>query len=271
MQPEDFDKFSATLEATFDVIGKSPAAKTVSPAAKALFFSDMKRYPLDLVISALAAHRADGERGKFTPTPADLIYQIDQHTKRDTRPGAEEAWATALLSRDESATVVWTQETATAFGICSSVLATGDEVGARMAFKEAYARLVSEARKNCVQANWVTSLGWDIEQRKTVLKSAVIAGLLPGKYVAGLLPPPKSAPQEDTKARAQLQNIREMLQKMNEEKATERELHAKRERDVTTNAKQRLQEMTENYKKDDAAVIDQIEQEQVRRAADEEY
>ncbi|MCZ3122564.1 hypothetical protein NYZ23_19850, partial [Acinetobacter baumannii] len=79
----------------------------------------------------------------------------------------------ALTSRHEAATVVWTIETAQAFAICRPVLETGDEVGARMAFKDAYNRLVLAARRSGQLPQWQASLGWDMAQREAILKRAV--------------------------------------------------------------------------------------------------
>ncbi len=248
MRPEEFDQFAEMLEDTFDVIGKSPAAKVISPGAKALFFSDMKRYPLELVRPALSAHRVDSERGKFTPTPSDLIFQIERHSKKDSRPVDDEAWAIALTSRDESATVVWTQETAEAFAACRPVLDTGDEIGARMAFKAAYKRLVEAARAERRPVAWSISEGWDKLSRNAVVKKAVIAGILPApEYLQLESSAPKTDSPADVAARFNIQRIKTMLAAMNEEKARERELHAQRERDETAAAKKHQADLAANY------------------------
>jgi hypothetical protein len=77
-----------------------------------------------------------------------------------------------------------------AFGVARAVLDGGDEVGARMAFKDAYARIVQEARRAKKPAGWTVSLGWDVEGRQEPIRKAVAAGLLPAPSAAALLPAP---------------------------------------------------------------------------------
>lgn len=194
MRPEDFDEFAQLLEATFDMIGKSPAAKSISAGAKALFFSDMARFPLPLVRSALAAHRADGERGKWTPTPADLIFQIERHQTRDSRPGAEEAWALALTSTDEQNTVVWTQECAEAFAAARPVLEASGAISARKTFIEVYERLVAAARMSSKAVHWFVSPGLDKLAQQAAIAKAVDVGLLPAPQQLQLLEGPEPTP-----------------------------------------------------------------------------
>lgn len=101
----------------------------------------------------------------------------------------------ALVAEDESSTVVWTEETARAFDIARPALEIRDKVGARMAFKAAYDRLVQDARDRKEPARWSASLGWDAEQRRHVLENAVQAGRLTHKHAVGLLPPPGDGPR----------------------------------------------------------------------------
>lgn len=250
MFDRDFDEFAALIDGA---ISLNPNWKPIQPAGKALFFNAMAPYSLDQVRSGLTGHLRDPKAGMFQPTPAHLIAHIEARSGGDGRPGAEEAWAIALTSRDEADTVVWTQETAEAFGICGPIMALGDEVGARMAFKEAYQRLVTAARANGVPARWSASLGWDIERRTAALTKASNAGLLPAPVVAGLLPPPASETINDAGARTQISKIKEMLAQMSQEKRTEQGLHAQREREATAEAKAKANAMTAQYKRQDAA------------------
>lgn len=187
MHSEDFDEFAQLLDDAYDLIGVG-ANKIISGGAKSMFFAAMAKYPLETVRAALNAHCLHKERGRFTPKPADLIEQIEGMTGGDGRPGADEAWAIAITSRDESDTVVWTAEIAEAFSICSPVLELGDEVGARVAFKDAYTRLVNSARAGNKPAVWSVSLGWDGKKREEAIKRAHVAGLLPAPIVRTLLP-----------------------------------------------------------------------------------
>lgn len=252
MRNEDYDEFAALLDEAYDLIG-SGANKIISGGAKSLFFKALAQYPLPAVRKALVAHCMDKERGRFTPKPADIISQIEGGGSSDGRPGPEEAWAIAITSRDESETVVWTPEIAEAFVICRPVMDMGDDVGARMAFKDAYNRLVSEARSSGIPARWNASIGWDIDKRTAKLTKAVTAGLLQAPQVAALLPAPVGEPVQDEKARAQLAKIKEMMASMQVEKSRESELHSERERNATQKIKARLNALTANYKKQDAA------------------
>ncbi|CAL62422.1 Conserved hypothetical protein [Herminiimonas arsenicoxydans] len=186
MREHDYDEFSALLDAAYDLIG-SGQNKTISPQAKALFFKALGQYSIEQFRFGLNGHCIDKQRGRFTPKPADIIEQIDGATGGDGRPSDDEAWAIALTSQDEADTVVWTQETAEAFGICQPVMATGDKVGARMAFKDAYNRLVAASRQSGSPAKWNASLGWDMERRAKVIEKAATAGLLPAPMATALL------------------------------------------------------------------------------------
>lgn len=249
MRKDDFDEFVRLLDDAY-VFQKD----LLSAPAKIVFFRAMAAYPLETVRAAMSAHMLDPKVGKWAMQPADLIAQIQGAAGNDGRPGAEEAWAIALTSRDEADTVVWTTETAEAFSLCQPILGLGDEVGARMAFKEAYLRLVTASRTRNATAVWVASLGWDLTRRTAVLTKAANAGLLPAPLVAGLLPPPVAEPaQSDTNALAQIDKIRKMMADMNAEKQRESDLHAQREREATADAKARANGLVEQYQRKDAA------------------
>lgn len=209
MRQADFNEFAELLTAAFDLIGKTPAAKLVSPTAQALFFQSLGKYPLPIVRTAMAAHI---QRGKFTPTPADIIEQIETAAHRDNRLGAEEAWALALTSQDQSDTVVWSTETAEAFRIAGPVLAASGAISARKAFLEAYERLVAAARAAHEPVQWVTSVGWDMGKRKLALGRAVKAGFLPAPAAVALLPAPEQErePMTDDE-RAKLRKVLDLL------------------------------------------------------------
>ena len=103
-------------------------------------------------------------------------------------PSANEAWGLVLASLDESDTVVWTEQIAEAAGVAQPVLDVGDEVGARMAFRDAYERILRERPE---KPRWFPSLGSDLGRRTAALDRAVRAGLLTQSHATGLLPAPK--------------------------------------------------------------------------------
>lgn len=186
MDKQDFKTFTDLLDATCSMLSRGQY--TPNAISTAMFFNTLRQYPICVVRDAFSAHCADPVRGKFPPVPADLIAQIEASAQHDGRPGEEEAWAIAIRANNEAATVVWTAEAAEAFGICRPVLATGDEVGARMAFREAYRRLIAEARARREPVRWSPTLGHDTAMRDEALTMAVEAGRLPAAY----LPAPKA-------------------------------------------------------------------------------
>lgn len=153
------------------------SSKTPTEGQAAMFIRALAAYTLDDVRRAFDAHVKDPQRGRFAPLPADLIAQIEGGAD-DGRPGPEEAWAIALGAADEHATVVWTDEIAAAWAIAKPVFAIGDEVGARMAFREAYTRMVADERKRRQPAVWRASLGFDKDARRAAIEAAVDAGRL---------------------------------------------------------------------------------------------
>lgn len=266
MRREDYDEFAQLLDDAYDLIGVGQG-KVISAGAKAMFFQALAAYPLATVRTALSAHCMDKDRGKFTPKPADIIQKIEEAAARDSRPGPEEAWAIALQGRDEAATVVWTAEIAEALGACRPVLNTGDDVGARMAFKEAYNRLVTAARAARRPVVWSPSLGTDPHQRATALKQAVHAGLLPAPTVAALLPPPAAAPSNDTKAMEQIKTIKAMVAGMLSAAEEKRQKLADAKALADAEFKRKTNQSVEEYKAD-MHLIDRMEKDWIQQAGD---
>lgn len=192
MREPDFPTFAAMLN---DIAALLPPAQPLSGTAKALFFRALSQFSLEQVRAALDAHVKDPQRGRFFPRPADVIAQLEDIGAEDGRPGAEEAWAIVQAGADEAATLVWTAEIAEAWGIAKAALDGGDEVGARMAFREAYNRLVAEARKAGRPAAWAVTLGHDQRRREAAVREAVLAGRLAADEVQHLLPAPVATEQ----------------------------------------------------------------------------
>lgn len=188
MRESDFQAFAQLLDDVWQLKGQS-----LLPGAKGQFFCALAMYPLQLVHAALDAHVADPVAGKFLPMPADVIAKLQARAGEDGRPTADEAWATALLAADERETVVWTAETAEAFAIARSVLDAGDDVGARMAFRAAYDRLVGVARREARRVEWMASLGADPERRALALEAAAKAGRATAQHLSLAIDRPREA------------------------------------------------------------------------------
>lgn len=174
--------------------------RTFSEPAARVFVGDLAGFDERAVIAALAKCRRE-VRGVLTVQ--DVVSRID-----DGRPGPEEAWA--MMPLDEAQSVVWSDEMAAAFRICGPLLSQGDKIGARMAFKEAYARIVSKARDDGRAVRWTASLGHDKQGRESVLLAAVNAGRLSIEHARDFAPqlpapsqnllPAPSAPDPDVLA-----------------------------------------------------------------------
>lgn len=168
---------SASLLEAVAVTAELCGRTFTEPAAR-MFVSDLAAYPEQAVIKALARCRKE-VRGILTVQ--DVVSRLD-----DGRPGPDEAWA--LMPRDEAQSVVWTDEMAQAFDTARHMLAAGDKVAARLAFRENYIRLVNEARDAGKPVNWMASLGHDPNGRDVVLAEAVAAGRLPLEYARQFAP-----------------------------------------------------------------------------------
>lgn len=179
----------------------------LSEAAARVMAQDLARYPEAQVLEALTRCRRE-LKGRLTI--ADVLTRI-----YDGRPDPEEAWA--LMPRDESSSVVWTEEMAQAFGVAYPLIRDGETVSARMAFLERYRTLVREARDAGRPAKWMPSLGHDPMGRESVLLEAARLGRLSQSHVAGLLPHRQDPPQNvaallpDMSADGKRRSLREAL------------------------------------------------------------
>ena len=155
------------IEATAELCG-APLGKK----ALAMLSMDLDIYPPESVSAALRRCRME-HKGRLTAEA--VISRID-----DGRPGPEEAWA--MIPRDESASVVWTDEMAAAYGIAYPLISEGEHIAGRMAFLEHYRAAVSKARLDGVRVNWVPSLGFDQVGRARALQDAADKGRIPQDY-----------------------------------------------------------------------------------------
>jgi len=153
-------------------------ATEISVDAARVMAEDLAQYPEELVMKALTKCRRE-LKGRMSL--AEVISRID-----DGRPGPEEAWA--MIPKDESGSVVWTQEMAEAFGVAIPLIDSGDTVQARMAFVEVYRARCAAARDAGISVKWIPSLGHDPMGREHVLLDAVERGRLTAQHVSGLLP-----------------------------------------------------------------------------------
>jgi hypothetical protein len=171
-KPENIELLQA-LAVTAEVMGAE-----FSEGAAIAIASDLSQYPLPAVLLALRRVRLEC-KGRMSL--ADIISRID-----DGRPGADEAWA--MIPVDERGSCVWTMEMAEAWGIAYPLIVEGDRIGARMAFRDAYTRIVADSRAHLRKVQWMPSLGRDQRGREEALAEAVEKGRLSQTHAQSLLP-----------------------------------------------------------------------------------
>lgn len=160
-----------------------------------IYWQGLRDLPFEVVRAALDAHARDPQAGQYMPKIADIRRHVEAARPGDGHPGPDEAWAIAVVARDESASVVWTPQIAAAFlESAMPLLDIGDRVAARRAFIERYERELVEARRTGTSARWSASLGTDVQARAAALEHAVQAQRLTADQAAVLLPAPAPSP-----------------------------------------------------------------------------
>jgi len=211
MSEDDEEKLFEIVADTYLGYGKeSPGA-----AFLAAWVTELEGVPLEVIERAIRDYKESDER--YPPNPVVIAKRCKQ---LDGRPGVEEAWAMSLKTEDETQTVVWTVEMAAAFEQCAPILKQGDEVGARMAFKEAYKRFVDGARSMGRAVKWSVLPGSDATMLKRVTAKAVAIGQISNnaEYIA-LAPAVIDLPRLESNAgsvevidpRAEISRLKEML------------------------------------------------------------
>lgn len=216
-------------------------------------------YPIDQVSAAAKKHMQDPDRGRFFPKVADLVAKMTgvhaMHISSD------EAWAIALKSFDETQTVTWTNEIFEARNIALDIWNDGDKVGARMAFKAAYERIIQAAPP----PKWQLCLGFDPAGRAEEMQRAVTAGLLPKPshekilmlnasvdYFDGnqdLLPWLNDGDDDSDAAREGKEKLRDFLFSTDEDTESKRVTLLKNKRDAIEERRQELLRQVEELAK----------------------
>lgn len=140
---------------------------------------ELQAYPEPDVL--LAIRRCQSEL-RHKVTLADILDRMPNQ-----RPGVEEAWGlVSQVMNNEQLSICWTDEMREAYGVAAPL--TDDLVAARMAFKERYTKLVSEARATRKPIAWSVSLGWDKNLRAECVQEAARKNLISQEYATRLLP-----------------------------------------------------------------------------------
>lgn len=171
-------KILEQIAVTAELMGQA-----ITPAAAAIMARDLSIYPQNMVIEALGLVRRES-KGRLSL--AVVIEKLEELSP-DGRPGADEAWA--MIPHDEFSSVVMSEEMAEAMSIARPLLCEGDKIGARMAFKEAYNRIVEQNKRSKIPPKWFPSLGIDKESRQEALSKAVRLGRITQDHALSLISP----------------------------------------------------------------------------------
>jgi len=191
LEQKDVKWLMQELAATAEMLDKA-----ITPPVVMMMAKDLECYPKEVLAAALARVRSE-HTGRLTPK--SIIERIDAVTGR---PGANEAWATALTALDERNTVVWTGEMMQAWEAARPVARAGDLIGARMTFIGAYERLCRAARDQRRMPEITVSEGWDTALRAGAVEKAVSLGYVPADSALALAYVPAQAPVIDVLALA---------------------------------------------------------------------
>lgn len=170
------DKLLQNLAATAEIMGAE-----LSPHALAMMAKDLAEYDGNLIMQALTNLRKSTARFNL----GALIAEIEL-LNPNRRIGADEAWA--LYPHDEYSSAVITNEIAEAMQSAQPLLNEGDKVGARMAFKDAYNRIVQKNKSENVNPKWFVSLGTDLNSREVAIKNGIALGRIKENDYKNLIP-----------------------------------------------------------------------------------
>ena len=178
---------SGLLEA-LAVLAELTGTEWSKPTARVIA-SELALYPEAAVLVAIRRCQCE-VRGRVTL--ADLLDRLP-----GMHPGVEEAWGMiAKVMGNEAISLCWTDEMREAYGAAAAL--NDDRVAARMAFKEVYTKLVSEARALRQMPHWSVSLGYDKALREECVRDAARRNLISAAQATKMLahdPPTESAKQ----------------------------------------------------------------------------
>ena len=141
---------------------------------------DLAGFPESDVVAALKRCRSELKQIRYT----DILDRLPHG-----HPGPEEAWAMiAAAMRDESRSLIWSDEMREAYGVANHV--GDDSVQARMVFKETYGKAVSAARAEQRQPKWSVSRGKDRADLERVLTEGIKLRRITAARAQQLLPLP---------------------------------------------------------------------------------
>lgn len=157
----------ALLQAEYTDMGE-----VVGPRLE-MWWESLKGFPDGAVSSAVSQYL---KTSHFKPQLADIV-KLCEGMSGGGWLGVEEAWA--LMPKHESESAMLTDEIAQAIAVATPLIEQGDRVAARMAFKDAYTRLVERAKLEGRQPRYFPSYGTDKHGAVAMLAKAVQVGQIP--------------------------------------------------------------------------------------------
>lgn len=164
---EEFAKSLALLKAEYSDM------KPIDGERREMWWATLSGYPDGSMLSAVTRHI---QTSSFKPQLNDILKGCDALTDGGWL-GVEEAWA--LMPKHESESAMLTDEIAQAIAVATPLIEQGDRVAARMAFKDAYTRLVERAKLEGRQPRYFPSYGTDKHGAVAMLAKAVQVGQIP--------------------------------------------------------------------------------------------
>lgn len=238
---EEIAELALGICATAETLGQ-----TISATAAQLMAEDLAVFPPQDIRKALQSCRRE-LTGKFT-----LGAVMQRIQAEDGRPGKDEAWSIAVMANDEFETVVMTDEIQLALTAARPVLESGDKIGARMTFINAYERFVLHAREAAKPVNWHVSIGYDANRRAIAIEKAVQMQRIPHEHGQKYLADLRIAPvTEDGRALAGLitgtvtrpsPDVSERLQGVKESMLAMRKANTDRKQKIRDEAEQQFAE-----------------------------
>lgn len=165
-------RLSQALQIAFEFCSQRMSDEVIAEMAR-----ELSAFPEEDVLLALKQCRSELKSIKY----ADILDRLPgQH------PGVEQAWAQiSKIMANEHVSICWTDEMREAYGQAAPL--AGDKVASRLAFKETYSKLVSEARARRKMPRWSVSLGFDKSLRDECIQDAERRNLISSACASRLL------------------------------------------------------------------------------------
>lgn len=140
MRPTDRNEFGEVMRDAQESIGQGAA---YTEGGLDLMFAAMQDLSLQQIQLALVGHINDPKNGKWRPNAAMIREQIERRAPV-AWVSADEAWATAPKLESDAGVV--NQVTVAALAVAQDLIDSGDMIGARRAFIDAYSARVEQAK-----------------------------------------------------------------------------------------------------------------------------